>query len=69
MNYQYEILNDAYAFEEFIMDLFNEIHQTKSFELYKNQGATQHGIDVYSLEKKIVILDDQVFLSNWVKQS
>ena len=55
MNYQYEILNDAYAFEEFLKDLFNEIYHTKSFELYKTQGAAQHGIDVYSLEKKIAI--------------
>lgn len=55
MSFQYEPLNDEYVFEEFIRDLFNSMHQTQSFQLYKTKGASQHGIDVFSTEKKVVI--------------
>lgn len=55
MGFQYETLDNEYEFEEFIQDLFNAIHQTQSFQRYKSKGAVQHGIDVFSTEKKIVI--------------
>jgi len=50
MGFQYEPLDDEYVFEEFIRDLFNLMHQTQSFQLYKTKGAIQHGIDVFSTE-------------------
>ncbi|MCI5220935.1 MAG: hypothetical protein D3914_17495, partial [Candidatus Electrothrix sp. LOE2] len=53
--YHYEVISDEYQFEEFILDLFNAKYNTQSFQLYKTKGATQHGIDVFSTEKKIVI--------------
>jgi hypothetical protein len=53
--YHYEVISNEYLFEEFIKDLFNEFNETSSFQLYKNKGATQHGIDVFSTEKKIII--------------
>jgi hypothetical protein len=55
MGFQYETLDNEYEFEEFIRDLFNAMHQTQSFQRYKSKGAIQHGIDVFSTEKKIVI--------------
>ncbi|MGD2092359.1 MAG: hypothetical protein PVH61_39695 [Candidatus Aminicenantes bacterium] len=55
MGFQYEPLDDEIVFEKFIRDIFNAIHQTQSFYLYKTKGATQHGIDVCSNKKKIVI--------------
>jgi len=53
--YHYEVINDEYKFEEFIRDIFNAKYNTQSFQLYKVKGATQHGIDVFSTEKGIVI--------------
>ncbi|RWX51324.1 Restriction endonuclease [Candidatus Electrothrix marina] len=53
--YYYEVISDEYRFEEFVLDLFNAKYNTQSFQLYKTKGATQHGIDVFSTEKKIVI--------------
>jgi hypothetical protein len=55
MGFQYEPLDDESVFEEFIRDIFNAMHHTQSFQLYKAKGAIQHGIDVFSTEKKIVI--------------
>jgi hypothetical protein len=55
MGFQYEPLDDEHIFENFILDLFNAMHQTNSFQLYKSKGTVQHGIDVFSTEKKIVI--------------
>jgi hypothetical protein len=55
MGFQYEPLYDEYAFEEFVRDLFNAMYKTQSFQLYKTKGAIQHGIDVFSTEKKVVI--------------
>lgn len=53
--YHYEVLSDEIIFEEFIRDLFNEYHNTQSFQIYKSKGGIQHGIDVFSTEKRIVI--------------
>jgi len=53
--YHYEVISDEYKFEEFIKDLFNAQYSTQSFQLYGVKGATQHGIDVFSTEKRIVI--------------
>jgi len=48
-------INNDEIFESFICDLFNEIYDTKSFNIYGKQGQNQKGIDIYSKEKKIVI--------------
>uniref|UniRef100_UPI004057586E hypothetical protein n=1 Tax=Candidatus Electronema sp. TaxID=2698783 RepID=UPI004057586E len=53
--YHYEVISDEYQFEEFIQALFNAKYSTQSFQLYGSKGATQHGIDVFSTEKRIVI--------------
>lgn len=53
--YYYEVINDEYIFEEFIRDLYNVHYKTQSFQLYKAKGAVQHGVDVFSTEKRIVI--------------
>ncbi|MFI5330015.1 MAG: hypothetical protein ACHQ2F_03125 [Desulfobaccales bacterium] len=53
--YHYEVISDEIIFEEFIRDLFNVDHNTQSFQLYKSKGGVQHGIDVFSTEKRIVI--------------
>lgn len=53
--YHYEVISDEYRFEEFIQDLFNAKYLTQSFQLYKLKGAAQHGIDVFSTEKRTVI--------------
>ncbi len=55
MSYQYPPIDNESVFENFITDLFNSIHETSSFQLYKTKGAKQHGIDAFSTEKKIVI--------------
>ena len=53
--YQYAVIGDEYLFEEFIQDLFNFQYNTESFQLYKSKGGKQHGIDVFSIEKRVVI--------------
>lgn len=53
--YHYEVISDEYLFEEFVRDLFNVQYNTLSFQLYKSKGGIQHGIDVFSTEKRIVI--------------
>ncbi len=53
--YHYEVISDEYKFEEFIQALFNAKHSTQSFQLYGTKGTTQHGIDIFSTEKRIVI--------------
>lgn len=55
MSYQYEPLNDEYQFQEFLKDLFNNIHNTNSFEEYGTKGNAQHGVDVYCPTLKIAI--------------
>lgn len=54
MNYQYETLANDNDFEEFLLLLFN-LKYSPSFELYKSQGSSQHGVDIYSPEHKIAI--------------
>lgn len=53
--YHYEVISDEYLFEEFIRDLFNFQYNTQSFQLYKSKGGIQHGVDVFSTEKRVVI--------------
>lgn len=54
LNYQYEPLSNDNDFEEFLLELFN-LKYNRSFELYKSQGQTQYGVDIYSPEHKIAI--------------
>ncbi len=42
-------------FENLICDMFNEIHNVISFKSFGKNGHTQKGIDIISLEKKIII--------------
>ncbi|WP_417915315.1 hypothetical protein [Candidatus Electronema sp. JM] len=53
--YHYEVISDEYQFEEFIQALFNAKYSTQSFQLYGSKGTSQHGIDIFSTEKRIVI--------------
>lgn len=51
---QFEPIGDENIFQEFCKDLFNYIYKTKSFQIYKTKGASQHGIDLFSTSHNIV---------------
>lgn len=53
--YQYEIIENHQLFEEFVKDVFNLLYKNNSFQLYKDKGMTQQGIDIYSPKEKVVI--------------
>jgi tetratricopeptide (TPR) repeat protein len=55
MFYQFPVLNDEFVFQEFCKDVFNEKYNVNDFQLYKTKGASQFGIDVYSLKTGIVV--------------
>jgi hypothetical protein len=46
---------DEKDFEDFIVDYFNDLEKVKSFAKYGKRGQKQNGIDIYSVERKIVI--------------
>lgn len=48
------IKNDE-KFEEFIVDLFNDIEDTNSYDRYGTRGQKQDGIDIFSTCKKTII--------------
>jgi len=55
MNYQYEPINDEFAFEEFVKDIFNGLHGDLSFQKYGVKGQKQYGIDIFSITHKYAI--------------
>lgn len=54
MFYQFEPIGEENTFQEFCKDLLNLKYGISSFQLYKEKGASQHGIDNYSTEIRIV---------------
>jgi len=48
-------LKNDEKFEEFIVDLFNDIEDTNSYSRYGRRGQKQYGIDVFSINKKTII--------------
>lgn len=42
-------------FEEFVLEYYNELEETSSYELFGRKGQNQSGLDIYSTEKKTVI--------------
>ncbi|UPQ77745.1 hypothetical protein M0M57_08875 [Flavobacterium azooxidireducens] len=53
--YNFPSIKNDQLFEDFVLDLFNDINNTKSFEKYGRSGQGQKGIDIISNELKIVI--------------
>ena len=53
--YHYEALASESEFEELMCDLHNAIYKTNTFQLYKNRGSKQFGIDIFSREEGVVI--------------
>lgn len=53
--FHYEIPANEADFEELVCDLFNAIHDTDTFQLYRRRGDAQFGIDIYSLQLSTVI--------------
>lgn len=47
--------NDDVKFENFITAYFNDLQNTLSYDRFGRSGQKQHGLDVYSTEKKTVI--------------
>jgi len=53
--FQFEPIGNEILFQDFCMDLFNNIHKTTSFQQYKTKGSAQNGVDIFSSEHKIAI--------------
>ena len=53
--YHYETLASETEFEEMVCELYNAIHATDTFQLYKSRGSGQYGIDIFSRERGVVI--------------
>lgn len=53
--FHYEVVAHESDFEELVCDLYNALHKTNTFQLYKNRGSNQFGIDIFSREEGIVI--------------
>lgn len=47
--------NNDVKFEEFIVDLFNNIEKTNSYDRFGRSGQKQYGLDLFSYDKKTVI--------------
>jgi len=50
----FHIINDK-DFEFLLMDIFNSIHDTGTYQIYGRNGQGQSGVDVFSKEKKTAI--------------
>jgi hypothetical protein len=53
--FHYEVVAHDSDFEELVCDLYNALHKTNTFQLYKSRGSNQYGIDIFSREEGIVI--------------
>ena len=53
--YHYETLASESEFEEMVCELYNAIHATDTFQIYKSRGSGQYGIDIFSRERGVVI--------------
>ena len=53
--YHYETLASESEFEELMCELYNAIHKTNTFQLYRSRGSKQFGIDIFSREEEVVI--------------
>ncbi|CAN5277248.1 hypothetical protein BH23BAC1_BH23BAC1_43610 [soil metagenome] len=48
-------INDDVHFEHLITAYFNELEHTTSYDRFGRSGQNQHGLDIFSAEKKTVI--------------
>jgi hypothetical protein len=53
--HHYPPVTSETEFEELVCDLYNALHESDTFQLYKARGSKQFGIDIFSRPKGIVI--------------